>query len=233
MNIAIVEDDAVTREETAEYCRRFQAETNAKLLIREFSDGRELVDNYDSSFDLIFLDIEMNYLNGLEAAEIIRKKDKNVMIVFLTNMGGYAIRGYSVQATDYILKPLSYPVFRCKMKEWIKRVEQYQGETVVIANGEELYRISTDHLYYVEVNSHRLIYHTDQGELSFWGSLKSAEQLLQGKGFAKCNSCYLVNLRYVQSISGNQVVVGSTPLQISRPRKKAFLEAVTQFIGAI
>ena len=233
MNIALVEDDAATREKTAGYCRRFQKETNEQIRIREFSDGKELVDHYDPSIDLIFLDIEMKEMNGMEAAEAIRKKDRNVMIVFLTNMGGYAIRGYSVQATDYILKPLSYPVFCCKMKEWLKRVEQHRGETVVITNGEELFRISTDRLFYVEVSSHRLIYHTDGEDISFWGSLKSAEELLQGKGFARCNSCYLVNLRYVQKISGNQVYVGNTPLQISRPRKKTFMEAVARYMGGV
>ena len=100
MNIAIVEDDAVTREETAEYCRRFQAETNAKLLIREFSDGRELVDNYDSSFDLIFLDIEMNYLNTNISNTIILM----IFLRLMEELMRLMITGRTIRLTGRMMK---------------------------------------------------------------------------------------------------------------------------------
>ena len=231
MRIAVVEDEQITRAKTVEYFRRFQAENNLEIFIEEFSDGSELIAGYSPRFDLIFLDIEMKKMNGLTAAGKIREKDEHVLLVFLTHMSGYAIRGYAVQASDYILKPLSYELFSCKMKEWLRRINRDRTQSVLIANGEEMLKLSTDQIYYLEIIGHRLVYHTDQGDIEVWGKLKSAEEELTGKGFAMCNKCYLVNLHHVQRISKNQVQIGPDSLIISRPRKKAFLQAVTNYIG--
>ena len=115
MRIAVVEDDKATREKTVEYIRRFQRENSLEISIEEFADGKELIEGYTRRYDLIFLDIEMRELNGMTAAEKIRRVDENVLLVFLTNMSGYAIRGYAVQAADYILKPLTFELFSVKM----------------------------------------------------------------------------------------------------------------------
>jgi DNA-binding LytR/AlgR family response regulator len=233
MRVAVVEDDQLTRAKTVEYFRRFQVEYNTVIEIEEFSDGRELISGYSPRFDLIILDIEMKDLNGMKTAEKIRETDMRVLIVFLTHMSGYAIRGYAVQASDYILKPLSYELFAGKMKEWIRRIEHSREKSTLIVSGEETIKLSTDHIYYLEVIGHRLIYHTDQGEIEVWGKLKTAEEELAGKGFAMCNKCYLVNLKHVQKITKNQVLVGPDSLIISRPRKKDFLQALTDYIGSI
>ena len=233
MRVAVVEDDQATRAKTVDYFRRFQSDNNMTFETEEYADGRDLINNYSPRFDLIFLDIEMKDMNGLKTAERIRETDEKVLLVFLTHMSGYAIRGYAVQASDYILKPLSYELFAGKMKEWTRRIERSREKSTLIGNGEEKIKLSTDHIYYVEIISHRLIYHTDQGDIEVWGKLKTAEEELAGKGFAMCNKCYLVNLRHVQRITKNQVQVGPDNLIISRPRKKDFLQAVADYIGGM
>ena len=233
MHVAVVEDDASTRAKTVEYFRRFQEENHLEISVEDFSDGKELMRAYTPRFDLIFLDIEMKEMNGMTAAHKIREKDERVLLVFLTHMSGYAIRGYSVQASDYILKPLSYELFSCKMKEWLRRIEYTQKQNVLVVSGEETIKLSTDQIYYLEVVSHRLIYHTDQGNIEVWGKLKTAEEELAGKGFAMCNKCYLVNLKHVQRVAKNTVQVGADSLIISRPRKKQFMKAMTDYIGGI
>ncbi len=233
MRVAIVEDDRATRVKTAELFRRFQQENKIAIEIEEFSDGRELMDGYSPRFDLIFLDIEMKDMNGMKAARKIRETDEKVLLVFLTHMSMYAIHGYAVQASDYILKPLPYELFAGKMKEWVRRIERSRESSTVIGSGEEKIKISTDHIYYVEIVSNRLIYHTDQGNMEVWGKLKTVDEELSGKGFSMCNKCYLVNLRHVQKISGNTVQVGPDSLIISRPRKKDFMQALAGYIGGI
>ena len=170
MHVAVVEDDASTRAKTVEYFRRFQEENHLEISVEDFSDGKELMRAYTPRFDLIFLDIEMKEMNGMTAAHKIREKDERVLLVFLTHMSGYAIRGYAVQESDYILKPLSYELFSCKMKEWLRRIEYTQKQNVLVVSGEETIKLSTDQIYYLEVVSHRLIYHTDQGNIEVWGN---------------------------------------------------------------
>ena len=83
--------------------------------ITHFSDGDEIALGYKGGYDLILMDIEMTFLDGMSAAEEIRRADPEVLIIFITNSPQYAIKGYAVQALDYILKPLSYYAFCQRM----------------------------------------------------------------------------------------------------------------------
>ncbi|MCD8154227.1 MAG: LytTR family DNA-binding domain-containing protein [Clostridiales bacterium] len=234
MRIAVVEDDPDTRKVIIRYLERFQSETGTHSEIDGFSDGKDIVNGFRPLYDLIFLDIEMREMDGIQAAREIRKTDRKVILVFLTNIARYAIKGYEVGAADYILKPLSYELFRMKMLEFEKLIRWNADRSVVITAKDKMYKVFVNQILYVEVMNHRVIYHMDgQEDIELWGSLKSAEQILAGMGFAKCNSCYLVNLRHVQAIHENVVVAGGRELQISRPRKKAFVQAVADSVGGI
>ena len=231
MRVVIVEDDLQTRRQTLSFFRRYQAKTGIDIDIEEFSDGVDLVENYRPRYDIIFLDIEMRQMNGMAAAERIRRVDQNVLLVFLTNMSSYAVQSYAVQASDYILKPLTYDVFEMKLRELVRRVDAGRVHDFVITENDGMYRFSTDRLLYVEVRNHRLIYHLDGRDIETWGSLKAAEDQLNTKGFARCNNCYLVNLRHVQRVDGNDVLVGNVRLQISRNKRKDFLRAISEYLG--
>lgn len=108
IRIAIVEDDRHDREALKKCLNRYEKENQVKFSVTEFQDGEDIVTDYTASYDLIILDIEMAFLNGMKAAEKIRELDTNVIIIFITNMPQYAIQGYKVNALDYILKPISY-----------------------------------------------------------------------------------------------------------------------------
>lgn len=101
--------------------------------------------------------------------------------------------------------------------------------TVPVDGG--LRRIDVASIYYLESEGHYVRIHTENGDLLTSGSLKSYEEKLANKPFARCNSGYLVNLAQVLGVQQNTVQVGPYTLQISRPKKKAFLEALTDYIG--
>ena len=94
IRIAIVEDDRHDREALKKCLNRYEKENQVKFSVTEFQDGEDIVTDYTASYDLIILDIEMAFLNGMKAAEKIRELDTNVIIIFITNMPQYAIQGY-------------------------------------------------------------------------------------------------------------------------------------------
>ena len=126
--IAIVEDEAAVREQLAGYVQRYTRQYGTPFEVTEFADGMEILENYRPQFDIIFLDVEMKHLDGMETARRIRERDGGVLIVFITNMAQYAIRGYAVGALDYVLKPVPYFAFSQQLRkaeEQLRRHEEY------------------------------------------------------------------------------------------------------------
>lgn len=104
LHVGIVEDEAGSRRLLREMIEKYALENQKEIAVREFSDGTEIVENYRPDYDILLLDIEMPAMNGMEAAEKIRETDPEVVLVFITNMAQYAIKGYQVDALDFILK---------------------------------------------------------------------------------------------------------------------------------
>ena len=129
------------------------------------------------------------------------------------------------------LKPINYFSFKLKIQKALETVRRVQGTLLTIASdhGQQLVRDSE--IFYIEVQGHNLIYHTLHGDLTATGTLKQIEAQLKPSGFYRCNYCYLVNLRHVGFLDGSEVTVGQYKLQISRNRRKEFLQQLTQFYG--
>ena len=91
-------------------------------------------------------------------------------------------------------------------------------------------RIPVDSIFYVEVNRHRLLYHTDSGIYDVWGSMRTAESALPAGSFARCGVSYLVYLRNVTEVAGDDVKVGGSVIKISRAKKRSFMSALNAYI---
>ena len=130
--IAIVEDQDETRECLNRFVRQYAEEQGVQVEISLITDGSEIAEHYTPGFDIIFMDVEMPRLDGFGAAEAIRAVDAEVVLVFVTNMAQYAIRGYEVDALDYVLKPVNYYQFCTKLSRAIQRVQRRRGGQVVL-----------------------------------------------------------------------------------------------------
>lgn len=203
--IAIVEDDAAVREQLAGYVQRYTRQYGTQFEVTMFTDGVEILEDYRPVYDIIFLDVEMLHLDGMETARRIRELDSDVLLIFITNMAQYAIKGYAVGALDYILKP------------------------VPVDGG--MRRLDAAAICYIESEGHRVHFYTEDGDFSAPGALKALEEKLAGRLFARRNSGYLVNLAQVSGMQQNTVQVGPHELQISRPKRRAFLAALADYIG--
>lgn len=233
LKIGLLEDEQDQAERLILFLTQYQqSHPQFAYTLQRYSRALELLDHYERDFDLLFLDIRLPDMTGMEAAHRIRESDRNVMIIFVTSLTQYAVEGYSVQAFDYIVKPIGYESFAAKL-ERAERVLSYRRPGVVldIKTREGSLRLSADMIHYFEVFDHDLLIHTDDGIIKQWGSLSKYEKQLTNAHFARCNSCYLVNLKFVRGIYGDEVEVGSSRLTVSKSRRKAFLQALAQYKG--
>lgn len=233
IKVGIVDDEQKERDTLREFFHRLQKENHEEIVVQEYSDGESLMEQYDFSCDLICLDIELGGKSGIDTAKEIRKIDENVILIFITNMAQLAIRGYEVQALDFIVKPISYYPFSIKMRSVINLVNSRKNMNIVLTIPGGIQKISTDQLYYTEVNGHYLYYHTSNGIFKQKASMKELEDKLEGLSFKRCNNCYLINLKYVDSVNKDDVQIAGEWLKISRSRKREFLQALANYMGGI
>lgn len=230
-HIAIVEDERNFTTQLQEFLTQYQKENNVAFKVTTFGDGAEILAGYQQIYDIILLDIEMPKVNGMEAAEQIRRLDAEVVLMFITNMASYAIRGYEVGALDFVMKPINYYTFSMKLTRALKRVKQKEQQQILISVSDGVKKFGVNQIFYVEVQSRLLHYHTDEGEYVVRGTMQSVEQMLAPFPFVKCNHWYIVNLMHVSEVRKNIVVVGGHELEISRRNRTAFLKALTEYVG--
>lgn len=234
LQIAIVEDDAVTRETLQGFVEQYAAQQGLACQVTPYADGSGIVQGYRPGFDIIFMDVEMPGTGGFSAAEQIRAVDSEVVLVFVTNMAQYAIRGYEVDALDYVLKPVDYYQFSTKLSRAVQRIQQRRGGQILLqCAGGGVQLLETSRIYYLETHSRMLHYHTADGDFTVRSSLQSAEAQLAPYHFARCNQCYLVNLKHVKAVENDFVLVADARLEISRRQRAAFLTALASYIGGV
>lgn len=231
IQIALVEDDANYVSELKGYLKEYETERAEKIEVTVFSDGEDIVSEYKGEFDIILMDVEMRLMDGMTAAEKIRELDTEVIIIFITNMPQYAIQGYKVDALDYVLKPVSYFAFTQRIERALSRLPQKKTNFLMIGGRNGVAKLDVSTIYYIEVQNHELIYHTTKGNYSMNGSMKEVEGSLDKNQFFRCHRCYLINLEYVDWFQGSDVQVHSEIIQVSRSRKKAFMDALNNYMN--
>lgn len=232
--IAIVEDDAAAAEKLRGYVKRYMAETGTELELTSFPDGEALVNSYRPVYDVIFLDIQMPRMDGITAAEHIREQDKDVLLVFITNMAQYAIRGYAVDALDFLLKPVTYFAFAQEIERCLRRMTTRKRQYLILPTDNGVVRMDVARIEYVESLRHHITVYTQDGEFSITSTMKELEAKLVPLHFFRCNSGCLVNLACVTGVQDSCAhMTGGAVLPVSRARRKAFLDALTDYVGGV
>ena len=179
MRIAIVEDDLAARQQLKTYVLKYFEGREKEVELSVFCDGDEIVESYRADYDLIFLDIQMKRMDGMETAERIRQMDENVFLVFITNMANYAIRGYSVHALDFILKPVNYLMLQQLLSRVEHMLSRQPRRCIPLPTESGIIRMDVSQIYYVETESHAVTIETEKGAFRLRQSMRSMEEMLR------------------------------------------------------
>ena len=233
IKIAIVEDEVMYANQLQDYLKQYEKENGELFEITVYTDGDEIVHKYRSQFDIILMDVEMKFMDGMSAAEEIRKVDTEVVIIFITNMPQYAIRGNAVDALDYVLKPVSYFAFSQRLSRAIGRMKKRETKNISVNVKGGTIRLDVANIYYIESQGHNLIFHTASGEYEAPGTMKEVEDKLGKLNFFRGNKGYLINLTHVEGVQESCALVKGEQLLLSRARRKDFMEALTCYWGEV
>lgn len=230
MRIAICEDKEEQARILMAHIERYQKERDFAIEYKHFPNGLAFLDNYKIGFDVVFMDIEMPVMNGMEAAKRLRGTDPYVPLVFITDLKQYALKGYEVEALDFLVKPIAYPAFATMMDRVRKNLVRRGDDAVALQTAEGTVKVALDDISYIEMVNHYVVYHTTGGEIRFWGSLAEEEKRLPPERFVRSSSAYLVNLSAVTKVAGADVFVEGACLPLSRSKKAAFTTALFAYM---
>lgn len=229
-NIVIVEDEAEAASILESFVTRYGDEHGEMFKTVRYCDAAAFLSAYKNA-DIVFMDIDLPGMNGMDACKLLREKDGGVIIIFVTNMSQMAIKGYEVRAFDFVVKPITYKGFAVKFKSALDALCKKRGKDIWISNKDGKMKLNTSEIEYVEIMSHILTYHTDSGSYRATGTLASLSNELKDEPFALCNRCYFVNLAYVTAIKGQNAIVAGNELAISRAKRTEFLSALNNYIA--
>lgn len=206
--------------------------------IVQAADGFEVLKFLeDNTIDVLFMDIEMIHLDGIDTAKEIRRKDNNMIIVFITAHESFALQSYDVQAFDYILKnkleQLPHKYNRL-MKVLIERFKMKQ-ETILVGNKIDSKKIVVQDILYIEVDGHGTKFYLDNDVLYHTEKISAVEKLMAPKGFIRCHNSFIVNLNKIEGVNQSDTISyfemeNGEMIEMSRRRKKESLDAFFSFI---
>ncbi len=233
MKIAIVENEKLQVDLLKSFLSRYEEEKKTICQADVFYNGVDFLSDYTEEYDVVFLDIQMPMMNGMEVAEKLREKDRNVAIVFVTNMAQYAIQGYRVEALDFLVKPVGYFEVSLELDKVKKRMENRKEDYLFISShGSSIRRIAHSEIRFVEVVKHDICLHVKDEVIMYRGTIKDLLPKLNPSLFSQTDQCYIVNMNYIESVSGFEIYLETGEnLHISRARKKSFLNDYTVFLN--
>jgi two-component system response regulator LytT len=229
--VAIIEDEKKSADLLKGYFSRYEEKYKQSFEVVWFQEAASFLNNYQPIYDIVLMDIELPGINGIKASEELRKKDPVVTLIFVTNMAQFAVKGYEVQAFNFMVKPVSYGNFELNIKKVLAHLSENKECELLVSYPGGVVRILSSTIKYIEVKGHHLSYHTENGTIETSGTLKKVENQLSSAHFVRCNSFYLVNLKFVSGIDGYWAHVGGEKLAISRPKRMLFMQALNHYLG--
>ena len=225
---AIVDDDSVSLDLICSYLERFSKENNMEIVFSRFEEAISFLEQ-SHSFDLVFLDIEMPLINGMQAAEKLRETNKSIALIFVTNTAKYAVNGYSVDAVDYLLKPVNYTRFSALMKKTVRMLGKAVENDITLRTVGGMRRVRLSTVICVEIKEHLLVWNTENGRIETWGTLKDAEKMLPQDRFVRCSHNCIIGLKYVDIVDGDYAVLyDGRRISISHSKRKTFMTRLLQ-----
>lgn len=226
----IVDDEPLARE----LIRSYVLKTPGLVMAGEFESADEALAAIRRGVaDILFLDINMPEMNGIDFAALI---PADTRIIYITAYGQFALQGFRVNALDYLLKPVSYNDFAGavgKALEWHAMCRAYRAGTgvpdvapvksILIKSGNRLVRIMTGTIQYVESLSDRTIVHrTDDEPVASFMTLREVEEMLPPDQFMRVHRSFIVNMAAVREVERNHIIFGKTRIPVADPRRDDF-----------
>ena len=239
INLTVIDDDMKALTHLQAELNIYFKKHNIEFQIRTYQSGLDFLEERPVT-DILFLDVEMPGMNGIEVAKKVRKNDTDMVILFCTNYRQFAINGYEVNALGYMVKPIETYSLSANLDHaltYLHEKKASQEKKIELHAYQSIIVLPLKDLVYIEVKKHNLFYFLKEDSeypektLKVRGTMNNLYESLRNDNFEKCGNSFLVNLDCVLSVKGDMVTLkNKTTLPLSRLYKENFMSTFTRYL---
>jgi two-component system response regulator LytT len=238
MQIAVCDDEKVFMDQMMKYLDKhipLLEETYGQIAVETFSSGEALLCAYQENkrYDILFLDLRMDKINGFEAARQIRLMDNRVIIIFITSLMEYVFKSFEYKPFWYMTKPITESGYISVLKKALAEHHSVITNEYAFKTREDgLERVNITNIIYLESLSRQIKLHTIDGDYFFYGSINKEEAKLTPFGFVRIHKSFLVNTLFIQRVGRTSLYLkNGEALPISERRYKTVFDVYTDFLA--
>lgn len=229
LKIAICEDELYMTEQLKEKVNTYINTLHISVCFSTFANGEDLLES-DINFDIIFMDIKLKGIDGMETVKQLREKGAECQIIFTTAYKEYVFKAFDVDAIHYLIKPVGEKDLFHAIDKALRRFKQgNNNELITIKKGNLIQIICLNEIIYCEVMNHKINIHTIKEDVDYFGTLDELEKQLDNR-FYRCHRSYIVNMNYVvNKEKETAILTNGDKILISRRKHKEFKEKLLKF----
>lgn len=232
IKIAICDENFQDRKNLKGYIEDFNQQYDIPCIVYEYESGESLLREIASQpYHIVFLDICMKQLSGVELAKQIRVCNRQATLVFVTSTPDYALVGYTVHAYDYLLKPLDKLTFRDTLEDIYKHLETHltNDNIYIFPTTQGTLKLNLNQILYIESNNRKTMIHVEGGIYTCHYSINVLEEKLAFEGFIRTHRSFIVNHKKVQEVKASEVILeDGTSVFMSKYKQKIVKEKLTK-----
>lgn len=230
IHIAICDNEQTMSDNIRDMVCNFFREKHTDILVSQFASGEELL-RHNGRTDILFLDIQMGKVDGMETARILRSRDFKGILIFITVLREMVFDAFAVQAYDYLVKPIQKKEFFRTMERLFLTMQNAADSSLLIRKKNESRIISFDDIIFCEIIDRKVHLHLTSSEIvTYYEKIENLEQLLDSR-FYRCHRSYLIHLKYLKSYkNGTACMMDGAEIPVSRLRSREFSDVVLQYM---
>ncbi len=230
IHIAICDDEKHMSDHIRAMASDFFRKKNREICLRTFSSGEELL-SYDGQIDILFLDIQMKGMDGIETARKLRNSKFRGFLIFITVLKEMVFQSFEVQAYDYLVKPVEEKQFEKTMERLYTSMQNASEDSLLVQKGYEGRIIREEEIVFCEIIDRKIYLNLASGEVvDYYERIENLETKLDNR-FYRCHRSYLINLKHLKGYkNGTACMDNGKEIPVSRLRSKEFSGVVLQYM---
>ena len=230
LRIAICDDEKYMSDKIKMMVSDYFCGKNMDIAISQFSSGEELLKD-NGTIDILFLDIQMKEMDGMETARKLRNRKFKGVLIFITVLKEMVFRSFEVQAFDYLVKPIEASYFERTMERLLDTMKNASESSLLVQKGYESRIVLLEEIVFCEIIDRKVYLHLTSSEIiDFYDRIENLETKLDSS-FYRCHRSFLINLKYLKSYkNGTAYMEGGAKIPVSRLRSKEFSNVILQYM---